>query len=60
VLGKPVPAEYGPRRAGDPAQLVASSERIRAETGWTPRYAALDAIVRTAADWRVAHPGGYA
>ena len=59
VLGRPVPREYGPRRAGDPAILVASSERIRRETGWTPRFAALDDIVRTAADWRLAHPEGY-
>jgi UDP-glucose 4-epimerase len=59
VLGKPVPVIAGPRRPGDPAVLVASSGRIKAETGWAPRYAALDEIVRTAAEWRVAHPGGY-
>jgi UDP-glucose 4-epimerase len=59
VLGKPVPVIAGPRRPGDPAVLVASSERIKAETGWVPRYAALDEIVQTAAAWRVAHPGGY-
>jgi len=59
VLGRPVPHEFGPRRAGDPAVLVASSERIRHETGWSPRFAALDDIVRTAADWRLAHPEGY-
>ena len=59
VLGRPVPHSVGPRRAGDPAVLVASSERIRHETGWTPRYPALDDIVRMAADWRLAHPEGY-
>ena len=59
VLGREVPREYGPRRAGDPAVLVASSARIRAETGWTPQFAALDDIVRTAADWRLQHPEGY-
>ena len=59
VLGKPVPASFGPRRAGDPASLVASSNLIRAETGWTPRYPGLDDIVRTAAAWRVRHPEGY-
>ena len=58
VLGRPVPVENGARRAGDPAVLVASSARIRA-AGWTPRFAALDEIVRTAAAWRQAHPGGY-
>ena len=57
VSGRPVPVRYGPRRAGDPARLVASSERIRAETGWTPRHAALEDIVRTAFAWRVAQSG---
>ena len=59
VLGRPVPVVAGPRRPGDPAVLVASSRRIMQETGWTPRFAALDDIVRTAADWRIAHPSGY-
>ena len=59
VSGREVPREWGERRAGDPAVLVASSARIRAETGWTPRFASLDAIVRTAYEWRVKHPGGY-
>lgn len=59
VLGRAVPHELGPRRAGDPAVLVASSERIKRETGWTPRFPALDDIVRMAADWRLAHPDGY-
>jgi len=59
VLARPVPHAFGPRRAGDPAVLVASSERIRQETGWMPRYTALDDMVRMAADWRLAHPGGY-
>ncbi|MBC6464668.1 UDP-glucose 4-epimerase GalE [Actinomadura alba] len=36
VTGHPIPAEVGPRRAGDPAVLVASSERIRSELGWKP------------------------
>jgi UDP-glucose 4-epimerase len=59
VLGRPVPHGIGPRRAGDPAVLVAASGRIRAETGWSPRFAALADIIRTAADWRLSHPGGY-
>ena len=59
VLGAAVPAETGPRRAGDPAVLVASSALIRHETGWAPRLTGLDDIVRTAATWRLAHPGGY-
>ena len=59
VLGRPVPREYGPRRPGDPAVLVASSERIRKETGWSPSFPELDDIVRTAADWRIKNPDGY-
>lgn len=59
VLGRPVPWCPGERRPGDPAVLVASSELIRADAGWTPRFASLDAIVESAAAWRVAHPAGY-
>ena len=60
VTGAPVPVRIGPRRAGDPAVLVASSARIRAELGWAPRADALDAIVRDAWAWMKAHPRGYA
>ena len=59
VLGCPVPAVFGDRRAGDPPVLVASSERIKHEAGWSPQFADLDSIVGTAARWRVAHPSGY-
>ena len=59
VSGRAVPREWGARRAGDPAVLVASSARIRAELGWSPRFARLDEIVRTAYEWRVKHPAGY-
>jgi UDP-glucose 4-epimerase len=50
VTGHPVPVVVGERRAGDPAQLVASSERIRADLGWTPRHTDLAGIVRDAWD----------
>ena len=59
VGGRKVPHSYGPRRAGDPAVLVASSARIRRETGWAPKLGALDDIVRTAWAWHEAHPRGY-
>jgi UDP-glucose 4-epimerase len=59
VSGKKVPFSFADRRAGDPAVLVASSARVMRETGWAPRYAALDEIVRTAVLWRIAHPKGY-
>jgi hypothetical protein len=50
VTGHPVPVQRGPRRSGDPAQLVASSDRIRADLGWTPRHTDLADIVRDAWD----------
>ena len=59
VTGKPVPYRLGERRAGDPARLVASSEKIRSEAGWNPIHADLADIVRHAYEWRVAHPKGY-
>jgi UDP-glucose 4-epimerase len=60
VSGLTVPFRVVPRRAGDPAVLVAASDRLRQETGWNPAYPALDTIVRHALDWRQAHPDGYA
>jgi len=45
VTGKKVPYVFGPRREGDPPSLVASSEKLRAELGWEPRYAEMTAIV---------------
>ena len=59
VAGHAIPAVVGPRRPGDPAVLVASSDRIRAELGWEPRYADLRDIVRSAWAWHRAHPNGY-
>ncbi|HLN32353.1 MAG TPA: UDP-glucose 4-epimerase GalE [Gemmataceae bacterium] len=59
VTGKPVPLKEGPRRAGDPPVLVASSERIRRELGWRPRYHELRSIVETAWHWHQSHPKGY-
>jgi UDP-glucose 4-epimerase len=51
VTGHPIPAEVHPRRPGDPAILVASSEKAISEMGWKPRYTQLDDILRTAWDW---------
>ncbi|MEU6264016.1 UDP-glucose 4-epimerase GalE [Saccharopolyspora shandongensis] len=48
VTGHPIPAKVAPRRAGDPATLVASSQRSREELGWTPQRADLEVIVRDA------------
>ncbi len=51
VTGLPIPAEVHPRRPGDPAVLVASSDKAIRELGWKPRYSQLDDIVRTAWAW---------
>jgi len=51
VTGHPIPAEVHPRRPGDPAVLVAGSEKAIRELGWKPRYTELDEIVRTAWAW---------
>lgn len=59
VAGKPVPADDAPRRAGDPAVLIASSAAIREAWGWTPEFDDLDTIVRHAWAWHASHPNGY-
>ncbi|MDE3188000.1 MAG: UDP-glucose 4-epimerase GalE [Acidobacteriota bacterium] len=51
VTGHPIPAELHPRRPGDPAFLVAGSEKAMHELGWQPRYTHLDDILRTAWIW---------
>jgi UDP-glucose 4-epimerase len=51
VTGHPIPAEVHPRRPGDPAVLVASSEKAIRELGWKPHYTQLDDIIRTAWIW---------
>jgi len=51
VTGHPIPAEIHPRRPGDPAVLVASSQKAIRELGWKPRYTKLDDIIRTAWIW---------
>jgi UDP-glucose 4-epimerase len=60
VTGHPIPAEIGPRRPGDPAILIASSETINHDLGWQPRYPDLQRIIETAWNWHVANPNGYA
>lgn len=51
ITGHPIPVEECPRRAGDPAVLVASSEKIMLELGWKPKFAELDAIMQSAWQW---------
>ena len=52
VTGKAIPMETRARRAGDPAVLVASSEKIKQELGWRPKFAELDTIVASAWEWQ--------
>ncbi len=60
VTGHAIPVEEAPRRAGDPAILVASSAKIRKELGWTPAIPELEAIIQSAWDWKQRFPHGYA
>jgi UDP-glucose 4-epimerase len=59
VTGHAIPAETAPRRPGDPATLVASSDRIQRDLHWQPRYPDLKEIVESAWRWHQAHPDGY-
>lgn len=59
ITGHPIPHEIGPRRPGDPAELIASSKKIREELGWVPRYPTIEDIMATAWEWHRTHPRGY-
>ncbi|RJE87651.1 UDP-glucose 4-epimerase GalE [Paenibacillus sp. 1011MAR3C5] len=59
VTGKEIPALIEPRRAGDPAVLVASSERARSELGWAPSRSELKHIITSAWNWHASRPNGY-
>lgn len=59
VTGRKVPAIDAPRRAGDPARLVASAERAKKVLGWNPQKPQLDQIVRDAWNWKERFPRGY-
>jgi len=59
VTGHPIPAIAGPRRPGDPATLIASSDKIKRELGWEPQFPELQIIIETAWRWHSTHPRGY-
>lgn len=59
VTGKEIPAKIGPRRAGDPASLVASAAKAHELLGWQPAYTNVDTIFESAWNWHQAHPAGY-
>jgi len=59
VTGQPIPYELTARRPGDPATLIASSDKIRRELGWKPKYPGLRDIIESAWKWHQSHPNGY-
>ncbi len=59
VTEKEIPVRMGQRRAGDPAVLIASSDKIKSELGWQPQFQDLGVIIESAWRWMQAHPDGY-
>ncbi len=59
VTGRQIEVAFGPRREGDPPQLVASPERARRELGWAPKRAELKVMIEDAWRWHALHPSGY-
>lgn len=59
VTGKKIKAEVAPKRVGDPAILIASSEKANKDLGWVPKYTRLEEIVQHAWNWHQHHPNGF-
>lgn len=59
VTGHPIPVEESPRRAGDPATLIASSQKAIDELGWKPAFNSLEQIIASAWKWHEGHPQGF-
>jgi len=59
LTGREFKVEMAERRPGDPATLIASSEKARKELGWSPENSDLDNIIKTAWKWHLNHPQGY-
>ena len=59
VTQRPIKAVEEARRPGDPATLIASSQKAMDELGWKPRYNSLEKIISTAWKWHIDHPKGY-
>lgn len=60
VTGQKIKTEIGTRRAGDPAQLIASSDKAKSVLKWTPKYTNVEEVIETAWAWHKSHPDGYA
>jgi UDP-glucose 4-epimerase len=59
VTGHPIPVREMPRRAGDPAVLIAGSDKTRRLLGWNPQYSDIESIIASAWEWHKSHPCGY-
>ncbi|WP_042221618.1 UDP-glucose 4-epimerase GalE [Oceanobacillus manasiensis] len=59
ATGKEIPTQSGPRRAGDPAALIASPEKAKRILGWSPKRTAIHTIMQDAWNWHTSHPNGY-
>ena len=59
ITGHPIPAKTVQRRAGDPAKLISSSEKVIKTLGWKPEFPELEKIIETAWKWHKSHPNGY-
>jgi UDP-glucose 4-epimerase len=59
ITGHAIPAVIAPRRAGDPACLIADSSKAQRELNWKPKYVSIESIVETAWKWHQSHPRGY-
>jgi UDP-glucose 4-epimerase len=59
ITNHPIPMRVTPRRSGDPAVLIASSEHIKRDLNWSPKHSELEQIIESAWIWHRAHPHGY-
>ena len=59
ATGRDIKVEMGERRAGDPAQLIASSAKARKILGWQPKFTDVEQVIGTAWNWHQQHPEGY-
>lgn len=59
ITGREIKVEEKPRRAGDPARLIANAQKARTVLGWDPQFPKLDAIIESAWEWHQTHPDGY-
>ncbi|MDM7922260.1 MAG: UDP-glucose 4-epimerase GalE [Pyrinomonadaceae bacterium] len=59
VTGREIKAETAPRRAGDPARLIANAAKAREVLGWTPEHPDLESIIESSWKWHQANPNGY-